>query len=156
MSSITPVRDPVAEPLVALLDVFGAHAPALRFPEVDHAILEGLAEAVREAAAEVTRCEQALAGARQALDERHEALRTRAERAIAYAKIYAEDDTTLRERLDAIELSPSRAAPRRKAKPKRNPRRPAKARRTSPAAADESVTELPFSPDSVETARGVA
>lgn len=154
MSSITPVRDPVAEPLLALLDVFGAHAPDLRFPEIDHATLEGLADAVREAAAEVARCEQALSGARRALDERHEALRTRAERAIAYAKIYAEDDATLRERLEAIELSPRRDPPGRK--PKRGTRRTTRARRTPPAVADESVTELPFSPESVETARGVA
>ncbi|MEM9455491.1 MAG: hypothetical protein AAGF11_15015 [Myxococcota bacterium] len=154
MSSITPVRDPVAEPVLALLDVFGAHAPALRFPEVDHATLEALAVEVREAAAEVARCEQALTDARRALDERHEALRTRAKRALAYAQIYAEDDATLRERLEAIELSPRRTSAKRG--PKRNARRPPRARRTSPAVADESVTELPFSPDPVETARGVA
>lgn len=144
----------MAEPVLALLDVFGAHAPTLRFPEVDHTTLEALAAEVREAAAEVARCEQALAGARRALDEHHETLRTRAERALAYARIYAEDDATLRERLEAIELSPRRTPPKRK--PKRNARRTPRARRTPPAVADESVTELPFTPDPVETARGVA
>ena len=152
MTSITPVRDPVAEPLVALLDVFGAHSKALRFPEIDHGILEGLAEEVRTAAAEVARCEHALAEARRELDERQRALRTRAERGMAYAKIYAEDDAELTQKLEAIELTPRRAAPKRRAK--RSGGRTARARRTAPAAADESVTELPFTADQAQA--GVA
>jgi hypothetical protein len=141
MSSITPARDPVSEPVAALIDVFGAHAAALCFPEVDHAALEALAAELRQAAVEVERQERALQQARQALDERRDALRARAERGLAYARIYAEDDEALREQLEGIDLGGS-AQPAAKRTAKRHP--PRRSRRTKPAAADESVEELRF------------
>jgi hypothetical protein len=143
MSSITPARDPVSEPLAALIEVFGAHSAALCFPEVDHPTLEGLAAELRQAAAEVERCERSLQQARQVLDERREALRGRAERGLAYARIYAEDDDELRERLESIDLGAT-ALPA--AKTKRAPQQ-RRSRRTKPAVADETVKELEFSRD---------
>jgi hypothetical protein len=144
MSSITPARDPISEPVAAVIEVFGAHPASLCFPEVDHATLEGLAGELRQAAAEVERSERALQQARQLLDERRDALRARAERGLAYARIYAEDDDALRERLEAIDLAAT-AQPAKRAQ-KRHPAR--RSRRTNPAVADESVKELPFSPAS--------
>lgn len=141
MSSSTPARDPVTEPLAALIDVFGEHAQALCFPDVDHSTLEALATELRQAAAEVERQERALAQARQALDERREVLRARAERGLAYARIFAEDDDELRERLEAIELGGAARPASKRAGKKAPPRR---TRRTKPAVADETVTELPF------------
>jgi hypothetical protein len=141
MSSITPARDPVSEPVAALIDVFGANAAALCFPEVDHAALEALAAELRQAAVEVERQERALHQARQALDERRDALRARAERGLAYARIYAEDDEALREQLEGIDLG-GNAQPAAKRTTKRHP--PRRSRRTAPAAADESVEELRF------------
>ncbi|MCX4245158.1 hypothetical protein [Paraliomyxa miuraensis] len=144
MSSITPARDPVSEPLAALITVFGEHAGSLCFPDVDHPILEDLAAELRQAAAEVDRQERALAAARHDLDERTRALRTRAERGLAYARIFAEDDDELRQQLETIDLGGDKAAaPKRSAK-KAPPRR---TRRTKPAIADETVTELPFAGD---------
>jgi hypothetical protein len=143
MSSITPARDPVSEPIAALIDVFGAHAAGLCFPDVDHATLEGLAAELRQAAAEVERCERALQQARQVLDERRDALRARAERGLAYARIYADDDQALREQLEGIDLGGS-VQPAAKRTTKRHP--PRRSRRTKPAIADESVEELPFVP----------
>jgi hypothetical protein len=143
MSSITPARDPVSEPLAALIDVFGAHAAALCFPEVDHAILEGFAAELRQAAVEVERQERALHEARQVLEERRDALRARAERGLAYARIFAEDDEPLREQLEAIDLGAS-AQPAAKRAAKRHP--PRRGRRTKPAVADETVEELRFVP----------
>ncbi len=152
MSSFTPARDPVAEPLAALIDVFGAHAAELCFPEVDHPTLDGLARELREAAAEVERCERALGQARQLLDERREALRGRAERGLAYARIYAEDDEALREQLAGIELG---AASLPAAKPSKRTA-PRRSRRTKPAVADETVKELPFSPGQATAQAGAA
>ena len=143
MSSTTPARDPVSEPLAALIDVFGAHAAALCFPEVDHATLEGLAAELRQAAVEVERQERALQQARQLLDERRDALRARAERGLAYARIYAEDDEALREQLEGIDLGAT-AQPAAKRAAKRHP--PRRGRRTKPAVADETVEELRFVP----------
>ena len=143
MSSITPARDPVSEPVATLIDVFGANADALCFPEVDHSILEGLAAELRQAAVEVERQERALQQARQLLDERRDALRARAERGLAYARIFAEDDDALREQLEAIDLGGT-AQPEAKRTTKRHP--PRRGRRTKPAVADETVKELPFVP----------
>jgi signal transduction protein with GAF and PtsI domain len=143
MSSVTPARDPVSEPVAALIDVFGAHSAALCFPEVDHAILEGLAAELRQAAAEVERQERALHQARQVLDERRDALRARAERGLAYARIFAEDDEPLREQLEAIDLG-STAQPAAKRTTKRHP--PRRRKGTKPAVADETVEELRFVP----------
>jgi hypothetical protein len=126
-----------------LIAIFGQHAAALCFPEVDHPTLEGLAAELRQAAAEVERQERALHQARQQLDERREALRARAERGLAYARIFAEDDDALRERLEAIELGTA-AGPAAKPTAKRHP--PRRSRRTSVAVADETVEELPFVP----------
>ena len=140
MSSITPARDPVSEAVAALIDVFGAHSADLCFPEVDHATLEGLADELRQAAVEVERQERALQQARQLLDERRDALRARAERGLAYARIFAEDDEALREQLEGIDLGGTQPAAKKTAK-KHPPRR---ARRTKPAVADDSVEELRF------------
>lgn len=143
MSSVTPARDPVSEPLAALIEVFGAHAAALCFPEVDHATLEGLAAELRQAAVEVERQERALHQARQLLDERRDALRARAERGLAYARIYAEDDEALREQLESIDLGAIAQPAEKRATKRHAPRR---GRRTKPAVADETVEELRFVP----------
>lgn len=145
MNSITSDRDPVAEPIVALLDVFGAHADALRFPEIDHETLVADADRVREAAAEVLRCEQALAGARRSLEQMQQTLLGRSERGLAYARIYAEDEPSLLERLTALELQPRRATARRSNK--KAPPRAGRGRRRKAVEADDSVTELPFQGD---------
>ena len=130
------------EPIATLLDVYGAHAEALRFPEIDHETLHAQAERLREAAAEVDRCERALAAARQGLHEHQQALIARAERGLAYARIFAQDDPELLERLAAVELR-ERRAPGKKAGKKAPPRRATRTRRRK-GDGDESVTELPF------------
>jgi len=153
MSSITPARDPVSEPVAALIDVFGAHAANLCFPDVDHATLDGLATELRQAQAEVERCEKALLQARQLLDERRDALRSRAERGLAYARIFAEDDEALREQLEAIDLTATAPVAEKRATKRHPPRR---TRRTKPAEADESVKELPFAPGQAVVQAGAA
>ena len=127
-----------------VLDVFEAHAQALCFPEVDHPTLDADAQALREAAAEVQRCEQALGEARHRLDERKQALLARATRGLAYARIYAQDDASLSEALAEIDLSPRKASRGKRAKA---PRRTTRAKRGRSPEKDESITELPFAPD---------
>lgn len=149
MNSIIPGPDPIAEPIARLIELFGAHAEALCFPEVDHSTLHADAEAVRHAAAEVARCERALAEARDQLEERRDELRARASRGLAYARIFAEDDPELLGSLTDIELSPRRrAAPKRAAAEPRRRGRPRKV-----ALAEDGVTELPFADDETDAVR---
>lgn len=148
MSSNHPGSDPVTPAICSLIDAFGVHPESLCFPGVDHESLAADAQAVREAAQLLAQREQALAEARAQLDEHRQRLQARAVRGLAYARVYAQDDEALAERLASIELSPKRSAPRRA---KKAPRRP-RTRRTKPAVADESVTELPFSADEAPAA----
>jgi len=146
MTSIPPGPDPVCRPIASLLELFSVHAEALCFPEVDHPALQADAASVRDAATEVERCEQTLAAARRTLDERRDALRARAVRGLAYARIYAQDDPSLEEGLAAIDLGPRRRAASKRSSPK-TPRKTNRKRATRVAEADDTITELPFATD---------
>jgi hypothetical protein len=96
--------DAIPTPIQAILDLFNTALSDVRFADLDAKTLARLASEVR-AAAEVTLSAQAaLASARDALQERQEALLQQVQRAVAYARVYAETDEALAERIDAIAL----------------------------------------------------
>lgn len=96
-------EDPIPAVLRTVLELFGRELAAVRFGDLDRAVLDEAAVEVRRAAAEVTRIETELAAARTVLDSRLEALRHKAQRALSYARIFAEDDPALRRRLEALD-----------------------------------------------------
>lgn len=111
-----------------LRQLFQTELRAVSFPGIDAEVLEGAASRVHDAQSEVERCEAALAAARQLLVEAEEDELGRAQRALAYARVYAEDQPALHQRLAAIVLpsatrDPLRAddtataAPRRRGRP---------------------------------------
>lgn len=111
-----------------LRQLFQMELRAVSFPGIDGDVLEGAASRVQDAANEVERCEAALAAARQLLIAAEEDELSRAQRALAYARVYAADQPALHERLQAIVLpsatrDPLRAdetataAPRRRGRP---------------------------------------
>jgi hypothetical protein len=105
--------DPISPALQDLLKLFGQELSAVKFPDLDRAVLEEAAERVKEKAEEVARAQAALEAARQSLYESQEALLQKGQRALAYARIFAEDDTELSAKLDGISLPrPVRKAPR--------------------------------------------
>ncbi len=88
----------------ALLDLFATSLADVRFADVD-------AKALARSAAEVEAAAQAEAVARLALDAAHvalqdkqEALLLQAQRALAYARVYAENDPTLSGSLETVGL----------------------------------------------------
>ncbi len=88
----------------ALLDLFATSLADVRFADVDGPSLARCAADV-EAAAQaevVARC--ALDAAHLALQEKQEALLQRAQRALAYARVYADSDPALAASLEAIGL----------------------------------------------------
>ena len=107
----------VSPPLQALLELFDAELEKVKFPGVDGDALQQTAEKVDEAAAEVARAEEALEAARMQRSEADEALLGLAQRALAYAKVYAEDQPELAAKLDALALPRSPRKPRAEAKP---------------------------------------
>lgn len=100
----SPAPDPVTAPLLELLSLFDGPLKNVRFPDVDHASLVELAGGVRACTEDVERAEAALLVAKTALDERRESLLRMCQRALAYARVYAEEDPALRAQLEAIPI----------------------------------------------------
>ncbi len=97
-------NDPISPAMRALLEVFSTELSEVKFPDVDTEVLEEGASRVREQAEAVARAQAALEAARQALYESQEALLQKGQRALAYARIFAEDDAELSAKLEGISL----------------------------------------------------
>ncbi|MET0284046.1 MAG: hypothetical protein ABW352_06235 [Polyangiales bacterium] len=102
-----------------VLELYASELASVRFPDLDLPALQALAAEVGDAQGEVDDLEAQLLEARQRVAERNATLKARAERALAYARIYAEGNTTLSERIDAIRkpANPSEAAPKKRGRP---------------------------------------
>ena len=107
---------PLSPSLQAVLELFQGPLAELRFADVDAAGLQTLASTVDAAASAVAEQEARLAELRQTLADRQDALLLLAQRALAYARVYAEHDEALTEQLARITLP--RASKPRKATPK--------------------------------------
>lgn len=95
---------PVAPALQSLCELFTSELRDVRFPDVDGAALASAVNAVHAAAEELARAEAVVEAARQALGERQDALLHKGQRALAYARIFAEENPALMVRLDALQL----------------------------------------------------
>lgn len=141
----------IAPPLQSLIDLFASELAQVKFPDVDLAVLNEAAAKVREKAEAVARAEAALDVARAALADSQEALLAKGHRALAYARVYAEEDEALSAKLEAVGLPrpPRRlvraelhaevtplveSAPRRRG-------RPPKAKPSAPLFSEESPAE---------------
>ncbi len=87
-----------------VLDLFATHLPDVRFGEVDAQSLARVASEVEAAAGVVTTAQAAVDSARATLIERQESLLQQVQRALAYARVYAEADPELTARLEAVTL----------------------------------------------------
>ena len=96
--------DPISPALQDLLKLFGQDLATVKFPDLDRSVLQEAAERVKEKAEVVARAQAALEAARQSLYESQEALLQKGQRALAYARIFAEDDAELSAKLDGISL----------------------------------------------------
>lgn len=90
-----------------LIDVFATELPEVRFADLDRAALEEDAARVRALAEAVSRAEAAAAAARADLAGARDRLVDRGQRAVAYARIYAEGvgNAELCARLNAVALN---------------------------------------------------
>ncbi len=95
-----------------VLDLFATALAEVRFADVDAQTLARLAAEVQSAGENVASAEAVLDGARRALDERQEVLLQHVQRAVAYARVYAENDEALSRRLDAVSLPRPARRPR--------------------------------------------
>lgn len=125
-------------PVQAVLELFQGPLSDVRFADVDAAGLANLAAEVEGAASAVALQEARLTELRQTLAERQDALLLLAQRAVAYARVYAEHDEALTEQLSRITLP--RAGKPRKATAAKAPEAETA---TSAAEAAENVVAAP-------------
>ena len=133
--SMTTTPNAIPTPIQTLLAVFSTSLADVRFADVDGEVLARLAGDVDTAAEAVAAAQAALDTAREGLQERQETLLQHAQRALAYARVYAETDEPLSAQLEAISLPrPSRrvrgeealvlsAEPQPSARPRGRPRK---------------------------------
>lgn len=121
----------IPAPLRELLSVFATELADVKFADLDESSLTTAAAQVRERAAALAAAEAATAAARAALDQAQEALWTHGQRALAYARVFAQERPALAARLDVLavgrfvrrpEPGPDGAAvaPRRRGRPPKN------------------------------------
>jgi ATP-dependent Clp protease ATP-binding subunit ClpA len=156
-------NDPISPAMRALLEVFSTELSEVKFPDVDAEVLDEAAARVKAQAEAVAQAQAALEAARQALGESQEALLQKGQRALAYARVFAEEDAALSTKLEAISLpraarkvaraeagAPEVVAQNDESAPKRRGR-PPKARPSAPLFADGSSPEAVVAAETVET-----
>jgi hypothetical protein len=112
--STTKDDESIPEAMRRLLDLFASDLADLRFGDLDATALDRAASAVRAAVRELEEAEALADAARSSLATTREGLVHLGQRALAYARIYAEGSPELAERLEAIVLpgGPRRAEPK--------------------------------------------
>ena len=88
----------------ALVDVFKEVLPGVKFPDMDVRVLEGCVEEVNRAAEALRVAEVAADAARAKLLAAQEVAITKGQRALAYLRVFAEEDSALSTRLEAVAL----------------------------------------------------
>jgi hypothetical protein len=95
----TPKHDPTPPFARQLLDLYADAMAEVRFPDLDLARLLAVERELVAAQLELEQAEAALEAVRSARDAQARALNDQAERALAYAKIFAAGDEELASRL---------------------------------------------------------
>jgi hypothetical protein len=98
------LMEAIPPPVQSLIDLFATTLAEVRFGDVDAQMLARAAADVQTASAVVASAQATLDEARRSLHELEETLLQHAQRAAAYARVYAENDATLSERVSAIAL----------------------------------------------------
>jgi hypothetical protein len=96
--------EPISKPIQLLLDLFATALSDVRFADLSAEMLAQLASEVDAAAVAVAAAQAALDAASLALKDKQEALLQQAQRALAYARVYAENDDVLSQQLDGVAL----------------------------------------------------
>jgi len=113
--------DPVPALARSVIALFSESLAGVRFPDMDLTMLESAADDLRAAQVEIEQIEAELAAARATLQGQADQLLQRAQRALAYARIFAESDPTLAARVQQVGEAQRPAAgssvPKRRGRP---------------------------------------
>jgi hypothetical protein len=107
-----------------ILELYASALPEVAFPDLDLASLHNAADQLRAAQDEVDRLESEVRDARELVASVSASLDARAERALAYARIYAEGKPELQAAVSAIRSSGTHdgegAVTKRRGRPRKN------------------------------------
>jgi hypothetical protein len=98
------MMSPIPEAIQQVLDMYESNLPLVKFGDLEATVLASAVEEVVLAATALERVEATLDAARVTLLEKQEALLQKAQRALAYARVYAEGNAELSARVDQISL----------------------------------------------------
>jgi hypothetical protein len=125
MTALPPASDSI--PLFAqeVISLYAEAMPDVRFPDLDLEVLESTASELRTALLSVERATAELAAARSAAEQQSQLLEARAARALSYARVFAEGDPLLTERILALGRNKTAtvaqsAPPKKRGRPKKN------------------------------------
>src|SRR5262245_56065755 len=104
MCSGKPMMTPIPPAVQQVLDVYETDLLLVKFGDLEATVLSKAVEEVVLAVTAVEQAEAALETARAALQEKQEGLFQKAQRALAYARVYAEGDPDLAARVEEISL----------------------------------------------------
>src|ERR1044071_9046162 len=99
-----PMNDPVSSAVQEVVDLYTGELSELRFGDLEGSVLARATDEVKAIAIEVTVAEATLEAVRARLNEKQEALFQKAQRALAYARVYAEGQPELSARIDQIAM----------------------------------------------------
>ena len=147
MTELAPL---LPAPLQAILDLFATEFAEVHFADIDATTLARLTREVQTANETVIAAQAVLDGARTTLQERRDTLLQHAHRALAYARVYAENDEALTARLEAIALPGSRQASSKRAPSRQTDPQLPNGKRASRKTAKVEVSELLLGADAAE------
>jgi hypothetical protein len=98
------MNEPIPSTVQEVVDLFVSELASLKFGDLEPAGLAQTCEEVKSLAADVARTEIELENARARLADKRDALLQQAQRAHAYARVYAESRPELASRLERITL----------------------------------------------------
>ena len=149
------VANPISPSVKALVELFKNELSTVAFPGVDIAILEQLISDVQTYTDAVTKAEAALEAARTSLRETEETLTVKSQKALAYAKVYAEDKPEIAAKIDFVARiagtsTPATSTRERDRDPSDGPKR--RGRPSKKAASAEAADATPAPSGVVEAA----
>lgn len=123
----SPLHDPVPPLAREVLALYRGPLAEVCFPDLDRVALDAAADELLDAQRVLEAAERALEQARSVVAERTATLQAKAQRGLAYARIFAEDQPELKEQVAAISATPRRAeagpgevaAPKRRGRPRK-------------------------------------
>ena len=96
------MNDPVSSAVQEVVELFTGELSELRFGDLEGSVLARATDEVKGIAVEVATAELVLEAARARLAEKQDALLQKVQRALAYARVYAEGQPELAARIDQI------------------------------------------------------